>query len=169
MQRIMIIGGPGSGKSTLARQLGARLGLPVIHADHFYWAPGWVMRPAEEIQRDFDTAAQGAAWVFEGNHSASWDTRAARARMIIWLDLPPALLVWRVTRRALSNWGGTRPDMAPGCPERIDADFLRFTWDMRQRRPRFEALLDRWATRKPVHHLRSPRAVRRFLDGFPGH
>ena len=33
MQRILIMGGPGAGKSRLARELGARLGLEVVHLD----------------------------------------------------------------------------------------------------------------------------------------
>ncbi len=37
-----MLGNCGSGKSTLARQLGAGLGLDVVHLDALYWRPGWV-------------------------------------------------------------------------------------------------------------------------------
>ena len=47
-QRIAVIGSGGAGKSTLARQIGAILGLPVIHLDHHYWSPGWVPTPDDE-------------------------------------------------------------------------------------------------------------------------
>ena len=40
MERIMIIGCGGSGKSTLARVLGEKTGLPVVHLDQIWWAPG---------------------------------------------------------------------------------------------------------------------------------
>lgn len=49
-RRIMIIGGSGSGKSTLARTIGGLTGLPVIHIDPMYWAPGWVQRSPEETR-----------------------------------------------------------------------------------------------------------------------
>ena len=91
MQRVMIIGQPGSGKSTLARQVGTRLGLPVVHIDHIHWQEGWVERSRDDKTRMCLEAEAGAAWVFEGGHSVTWDNRMARADMVIWLDRPVAL------------------------------------------------------------------------------
>ena len=51
MQRVMIIGQPGAGKSTLARQVGDRLGLPVVHIDHIHWQAGWVERSRADKTR----------------------------------------------------------------------------------------------------------------------
>ena len=67
MQRIMIIGGPGSGKSTLARSLGQKLGLPVVHLDPMFWAPGWVQRDSTQTQVLIAAAAARDAWIFAGN------------------------------------------------------------------------------------------------------
>ena len=44
--RIAILGGGGAGKSTLTRQLGAALGLPVIHLDRLVFGPGWARNAA---------------------------------------------------------------------------------------------------------------------------
>lgn len=165
MQRIMILGGSGSGKSTLARQIGAITGLPVVHIDPMYWAPGWVPRSAEETRALSLAAAAGQAWVFEGNHTETMEARAERADLIVFLDLPRGLRLWRAVWRSLRHYGRTRPDMPPDCPERLDFGFLKtFVWGYDTRsRPRALAVLDRWRDRRRVVTLRSRAEVQRFL------
>jgi adenylate kinase family enzyme len=164
-QRIMIIGGSGSGKSTLARQIGAAMGLPVVHIDPMYWAPGWAQRPAEETRALSLAAAAGEAWVFEGNHVETMDARAERADLIVFLDLPRGLRLARVVWRSVRHYGRSRPDMPPDCPERLDLDFLRtFVWGYDTRsRPRALAVLARWQGKRTILHLRSAAQVRGFV------
>ena len=121
MRRVMIVGQPGSGKSWLARQIGARLGLPVHHMDHIHWLPGWVERSIPDKQALCAGIEAQEDWVFEGNFSPTVAHRIARADQVIWLDMPVALRLWRVTRRKLGTLGRARPDMAPGCPEGLGA------------------------------------------------
>src|SRR5690349_10638619 len=133
MKRVMIVGQPGSGKSRLARAVGERAGLPVVHIDKIHWGAGWVERtPAEKTRLCREVEAQDR-WVFEGGHSATWDSRLARADLLIWLDQPLALRLWRVVRRTATGLGRTRADMAEGCPEQLGRlpDFVRFIWDTR--------------------------------------
>jgi adenylate kinase family enzyme len=65
----------------------------------------------------------------DGNYGNTYDVRMPAADSLIWLDYPRRLCVWRVLVRQLTQYGQTRPDMAPGCPERIDMAFLRFVWN----------------------------------------
>jgi adenylate kinase family enzyme len=131
MNRLMIIGAPGSGKSTLARVVGARTGLPVIHFDHIFWQPGWVERPKAQQKELALALEQQDMWVCDGNFTTTWPSRAARADRVVWLDLPMPLRFWRVLRRWWRYRGRPRPDSAPGCPERLDREFLVYvltTW-----------------------------------------
>lgn len=168
MQRIMIIGGPGSGKSTLARALGARLDLPVVHMDPIYWHGDWVERAKPQVLDMALAAADGPAWVFDGNHSRSMDYRAERADLIILLDMPRALRIWRVLWRSARYYGRTRPDMGPNCPERFDWTFLKFCWsydsDGRLRALHF---VERWSAQRATQVLRSRKEVETFLRSLP--
>ena len=136
-RRIMIIGGPGSGKSTLALALGGRLGLPVFHVDHLIWAPNWTERDLESRTREALEIEARDVWIFEGGGAATFDNRLARADVLIWLDAPIGVRLLRLIRRAWRWRGRARPEMAEGCVERLNADwlgFLKWAWDTREDR-----------------------------------
>ncbi|HEX8580076.1 MAG TPA: topology modulation protein [Allosphingosinicella sp.] len=172
MHRIMIIGQPGSGKSTLARTLGDLTGLPVIHIDKIHWRPGWVERSKAEKTRLCREVEQQSRWIFEGGHSATWASRVARADMLIVLDRPVGLRLWRVVHRAFTGLGKTRPDMAEGCPERLRSlpEFIRYIWMTRHlNRRKMYALAATAPQGCEVVHLRSDDEVKLFLKSAPAH
>ncbi|SLN24634.1 topology modulation protein [Falsiruegeria litorea R37] len=164
MQRIMIIGGPGSGKSTLARALVDRLDLPVVHMDPIYWKGDWILRDPAQVMQMARTAADASAWVFDGNHSRSMAYRAERADLIVMLDMPRSVRMWRVLWRSARFYGRTRPDMGPNCPERFDWAFLKFCWNY-QTDGRLSALqfVTEWSDRCATRILRSRAEVEVFL------
>ncbi|WP_176037521.1 DNA topology modulation protein FlaR [Brucella tritici] len=163
-KRIMIIGGAGSGKSSLARALGEVTGLPVVHIDTLYWQPGWTMRSRDEIGRLTKEAANQDRWIFEGNHSETMNYRALRADMLIFLDISTMRRLWRVLKRTVIHYGRSRPDMAEGCVERFDWDFLKWVAGYRKNgRIRALAFLEKAPQHLSKHHLRSPYDVKRFL------
>lgn len=131
MQRILVIGSPGAGKSTLARELSRRTGLPVVHLDAEYWRPGWIGPDTDEwIARTREIVA-GERWIIDGNYGSTLGRRLSRADTVIWLDYPTGLCLWRVIRRVVTMHGRTRPDMAEGCPERFNLDFLGYVFRFR--------------------------------------
>lgn len=172
VHRIMIVGGPGSGKSWVARRLGEISGLPVHHMDHIHWLPGWVERDWLEKDMLVREIHRREAWVFEGGHSRTYGERAARAQLLIWLDLPTGLRMRRVIWRSIRHVGRVRPDMTEGCREtlgRQSLDFLRFMWRTRETA---RLAIRRIAGAPPaglsIAHFHRPAEVRAFLRGCRG-
>lgn len=166
MRRIVILGNAGSGKSTLARELGRRLGLPVVHLDRLFWQPGWVEPDPEQFRQRVGEAVAGESWVCEGNYARrTFDLRLPRAYLVIWLDTPRWTCLWRVIRRSALQ--RSRPDLTPGCHEQFDRaflDFLKFVWQFDSGyRQGIDAVRQRVAPEVPVIHLRDAAQVNRFL------
>ena len=167
MQRIVILGNAGSGKSTLARAIGKRLNLPVVHLDTLFWEPGWVEPEAEQFRTRVSEAITADAWVCEGNYARrTFDLRLPRADLVIWLDTPRLTCFTRVLKRHVMN--RTRPDMAAGCANKLDREFLSFVWNFdRGYRPGIEAARLAIGPHIPTVHLRRNRQVAAFVKSLP--
>lgn len=161
MRRILIIGNPGSGKSTLAGKLGERLGLKVIHLDRHFWTPGWVHVPLRQWVDMVGELVQGDSWIVDGNYARTLDIRLERADSVIWLDFPRIICLYRCLLRVLKSFGRVRPDMAEGCREKFDWEFIKYIWTFNEReRPIVEMTLNLYSGKIPVLHLKSPREVK---------
>lgn len=165
MKKIIIIGSGGAGKSTFARELGAILGLEVIHLDAFYWHPGWVETSKTEWQCIVQQLTQRENWIIDGNYSGTLEIRLAAADTVIFLDFPRLLCIWRVVKRRWQYAGKSRPDVAPGCPKRLSWQFLQWIWTYPiVRRPTILEKLSQLAPNQEVIFLHSPSAIKQFLQ-----
>lgn len=166
--RIMIIGSGGAGKSTLARQLGDVLGLPVIHLDLENWRPGWVETPKDEWQRKVEAMVQRNCWIMDGNYTGTLPIRMKAADSVLFLDYPWYLCLWRVLKRQIQYRGRTRPDLTPGCIERLHWEFLKWiSLDFpRHSRVRILQLLEEHGEHTRIIIHRSPRETRRWLKSL---
>ena len=168
MRRILVIGSGGAGKSTLARCVSERLGLPLLHLDRMYWRPGWIATPKEEWRQTVESAIAAETWIMDGNYGGTMDIRIRAADTIIFLDLPRLLCLWRIVRRQVQWRGRSRPDMTPGCPERLTAQFVGWVWNYpRRRRGEVLRLLNALADGKRVVVLSSRRSVNEFVRDLP--
>ena len=85
----------------------------------------------------------------------------------ILLDLPRHICAWRVLKRAVSYYGKTRPDLAEGCPEKIDLPFLKWVWDFPKRsRPTVLQRLARVADRANIVTLSTDLEKEEFLKSL---
>lgn len=164
MQKVLVIGSCGSGKSAFSRRLAEIIQLPLIHLDSHYWRPGWI-EPTKDVWREqVVELLKGERWIIDGNYSGTMDMRLAACDTVLFLDLPRHVCTWRVLKRAARYRGRTRPDLAEGCPEKIDLAFLKWTWSYPTRsRPKVLGRLKRVEHTVEIITFRTAREVDRFL------
>ncbi len=158
-KRILVIGSSAGGKSTLSRRIATQFALPYISLDRdVRWLPGWTVRDRGEQRRLTEQFVAMEAWVMDGTTVSSFDLRAPRADLVIWMRPHRMRAMWQLAKRVWGSYGKVREDMADGCPEQLpDWEFLSWisTFEKRQA-PRIIEGLDRFAPDVPVVTLRKP-------------
>jgi len=137
--KIAIVGYSGSGKSTLARELAERYQTDVLHFDTVQFLPDWVIRSEDEkkkITEEFLNTHD--SWVIDGNYSKLfYERRMAEADIIIFLLFNRFSCFYRAYHRYIKYKNKTRPDMADGCKEKFDSEFVKWIlWRGRTKRVR---------------------------------
>ena len=162
MKRVAVVGSGGAGKSTFARELGAAIGLPVVHLDEHFWGPGWVETPRDEwrlLQQDLFSSDR---WIADGNHGDTLDERFSRADTVVILARNRWACVGGALRRKIVNRG--RAVQAEGCPDRLQLSFLLWIWNYnRDDRPRVDAAVARHP-HLTVVEMGTRSRIRRFLQ-----
>jgi adenylate kinase family enzyme len=164
MKRAIVIGSGGAGKSTFARSLSGRTGLPVVHLDKLFWRPGWQPTPKEEWAEKVRLEIEKPEWIMDGNFGGTRLMRMQAADTIIFLDLPRWQCLWRIVKRRLTHSGRNRPDMAEGCNEKLDLEFIIWVWNY-PKLSRARALEEISSLKgKHLVILRSQADINRFLE-----
>ncbi|MHB8856554.1 MAG: P-loop NTPase family protein [Bellilinea sp.] len=114
-QRIIVVGSTGSGKTTLAETIAQRLGLVHVEIDALHWDPDWREADLWVFRERLSEALAGSAWVVDGNYAKVRDIIWPRADTLIWLELPLAVVLWRLfwrtVRRVVTReelWNGNK-------------------------------------------------------------
>lgn len=166
MERILIIGCGGAGKSTLARQLGEKLGVPVVHLDKLFWKPGWVERSDEEFDAILAQELEKPRWIMDGNFNRTMPQRMEKCDTIIYLDFGRFACLRGVLKRVLTTYGKVRSDMGEGCPERFDLEFLKWVWNFnKNKRQNYYRLLNEAEGIETIA-LKNRRQVKKFLKSL---
>ena len=105
--KIHIMGAPSAGKSTLAHQLAERLGCPYYDLDPIAFVDDqWTLRPMPERLTMVEQIVRQPTWITEGGHLGWTEPLLAAADVIMWLDPPLSVLLYRhwVRHRARGYW-----------------------------------------------------------------
>lgn len=120
--KINVTGNAGSGKSTLSKFLAQELGFPLIEMDKIVWDPGWRRVGRAEREARLQPLLDQESWVLDGVSR----TAREQADLVVFLDLPLWLCLFRCLRRSWQHRKGQRPGLPENCPEwRIVFPMLR--------------------------------------------
>lgn len=162
--KILIIGCCGSGKTTLATELSKKRNLPLVHLDSLFWRSGWQSVSREEFDRLLTDELEKDSWIIDGNYFRTLQTRLDHCDTVIYLDYNRLHCIFGVLKRVFQNYGKTRADMGENCPERLDLEFLKYTWDFNNKyRDKMYEMLQQ-CKNKHIHILKSRKQCHRFLS-----
>ena len=168
-RRVLVAGASGAGKTTVAGRVAAVLGVPHVELDSLYHGPGWVPRP--EFEADVYAFTAGPAWVTEWQYAKVRTLLAARAELLVWLDLPRRTVMRQVIiRTAVRRWrrvelwnGNLEPPYRTVLtdPEHI----VRWAWTSYPRHRQHVLRLHAEQSRLPIVRLRGRAELARWLAG----
>ncbi|MGE4133077.1 MAG: adenylate kinase [Bdellovibrionales bacterium] len=82
--------------------------------DRIFWGPNWYWPPDEEFFEKLEKALQRDSWVLDGNYTRSLPIKWKSVEVVVWLDYPFGITVFRAVRRAIRRslsgeeiWEGT--------------------------------------------------------------
>ena len=167
MRKVAVFGNTGGGKSTLAKRLAELTQLPLYPLDIIQFKPGGVKVPHAEYLQAHKALLSRDAWIIDGYGcvASAWE-RFSAADTLIYIDLPLFTHYRWVTKRFFKGlfadpegW----PENSPLWSSTMNS--YRVVWRCHRRlTPRYRQLVADAAASKRVHHLRSPAAMRAFLE-----
>jgi adenylate kinase family enzyme len=169
-RRVLVAGTSGAGKTTLARRVAALLEIPHIEIDALFHGPGWT--PRATFESEVHKFSAGSCWVTEWQYTQVRAILAQRADLLVWLDLPRALvmrqLIRRTVRRRLGRqvlWNGNlEPPLRAILTDRDH--IIRWAWSTHHKTAtRVDALLEKHPNLVVVR-LTSRSDVERWLAGL---
>lgn len=100
-KRIIILGGSGSGKSTLASRISEYTGYPIYHLDNLYLDLNFQKKDINELKEISKQFLSKNTGVVDGNYKGTLLERINWADLIVFIDAPTRIHVYRIFKRMI--------------------------------------------------------------------
>lgn len=167
VRRVSIFGSSGTGKTTLARMVAAKFDLPVLHLDTVYWLRYWRSLPKPEFKRRIRAyMRKHDRFVMDGNYtnSQTFEDRLQISDTIILLRYETRKALQGIIEREEKYKHRYRSDMATGCIEDIDQEFLQYVAFFHNKKLKIEGLLNQLKHKKTILVFDDREALQYWLD-----
>lgn len=167
LNRIIILGSSGSGKTTLSKNLAVKLNIPYLHLDSVYWLKDWQSLDKETFAKRIRSyMLEHPRFVMDGNYtnSITFMERLKIADTIILLDFGRQVSLNGIHKRAEKYKHTFRSDMAEGCIEAVDQEFLHYVYDFKDKMHRMIVCAMQFKYEKQVLWFTSRKQLTRWLD-----
>ena len=169
MKKVLVLGCCGAGKSTFSKKLQSILKIPLIHLDSHYHKPNWVEPEKEEWEKVLKQILRRESFIMDGTYLESLDERIKKSDTIIFLDYSLIKCFFRVIKRVVIDFGKKRSDMAPGCKEEFDLEFLWFVLTFNNKyRKEITQKLNSVKNKKNVAIFQTDKHADKFLEQISG-
>jgi hypothetical protein len=175
VRKVSVQGISGSGKTTFAAALAGRLGVPHLETDALVHGPGWTETPDADLKAAMEPVVSSEGWVIDSDYRRKLGTLVLEnADTVIWLDLPLHVCLRRLARRTFGRmvlgheiWNGNRESFRSAFGGWDSLFVFAVRKHISQRRTFPEILARPGLAHLEVVRLRSPRAVRAWLETIP--
>ena len=88
---------------------------PYVQLDELHWKPNWEESSDEEFFPKLEKALLSDMWILDGNYTRTIPIKWKRVQMVVYLDLPFHVVLYRIVKRSLLRgirkeelWHGNR-------------------------------------------------------------
>lgn len=133
--KIQICGYSGSGKSTFAKKLKEIYKIEILHLDTVHFSEGWVERSNEEMEIDVRKFMNQEDWIIDGNYTKVVPERFDECDQLFYFNFNRFTCLINAVKRYVKYRHKTREDIADGCIEKLDFEFIKWIlYEGRKRR-----------------------------------